>query len=163
MSNRSGDRHKAPRFNMKSGSEKEKIRQEKQRHHEEIVSKSRRMTDFLKIEPTNAEANIPTSEGKIHERQNGSDDQRFRASLICHKPSDERSPNCNGTQDIPADSTCAIIAIEELDASKLSSCDISEWPDCMSDSQIDFLIRRGCSDIQFNDPKLLDAKSFIQK
>lgn len=142
------NRHKK-KEDFKSGSAKQKIAKDKAIKNEEVLAKSRRMTDFIKKCKPTSDA-IPEDntvlDSSLDEDKRARPMEYSSTALLISSASSSQSENF---EDHEASSKTPTSAVEypnpelALDRTIILENDIGKWPEYMTPSDIDYCIKMG--------------------
>ena len=136
------DRHRCPRVYL-SGAEKRKRAKEKDEKEAAVMSKTRRITDFMA-------KSVATSE--VH------DVTDTVAENVSEHVIEAVEVQC--TKDTIAQ--MEVMQYSDSTDSALKEKDIGLWPKNLSSSAVEFWIKKGVKDVQHCDETLLQQKSYVQ-
>lgn len=130
------NRHKTKEV-FKSGSAKRKMAKEKGKKNEEVLAKSRRMTDFI----TKCNATLSTSVVSEAEENNDVENDDVDEQVTINNPRQARN---------------------QTEANKETNNDIGKWPEVLTSSDIDSCVKMDIGLLQNCDEDLFESKSVKQ-
>ncbi|KAK4887340.1 hypothetical protein RN001_003611 [Aquatica leii] len=160
----SADRHRGKREHL-SGSEKRKAAAEKEKKTQEVLAKSRRMTDFFTApsKQSKAKSDVATTSHSLN------DDTASRCASPLQEDDLVSADDCNNmvTEDAPATSTEeSTEALEHLSDNICESFnlekDIGLWPEILIPGTIDCCSKMDITSLQYCNEELFDKKSTPQ-